>query len=68
MLLVPLSLPAILAVDALHEYGGVPHHSGIAKHYWMLAVVVGALLVWLAIRVKRRWRGNSAVEPGKPTE
>jgi membrane-associated protein len=61
-------LPGVLAVEALHEYGGVPHHSGIAKHYWILAVVVGALLVWLAIRAKRRWRGNGTVEPAKSAE
>jgi membrane protein DedA with SNARE-associated domain len=59
-------LPGILAVDALHEYGGVPHHSGIAKHYWMLAVVVGALLIWLAVWAKRRWRGDGATQPAKP--
>ena len=33
-------LPGVLAVSALHEYAGLPHHAGIAKHYWILAVVV----------------------------
>ena len=61
-------LPGVLAVTALHKYGGIPHHSGIARHYWMLAVVVGALLVWLAIFAKRRWHGNGAVEPPKSAE
>jgi membrane protein DedA with SNARE-associated domain len=62
-------LPGVLAVTALHKYGGVPHHSGIARHYWMLTVIAGALLVWLAIWAKRRWRGNgSNVEPAKPAQ
>jgi membrane protein DedA with SNARE-associated domain len=53
-------LPGVLAVHALHQYGGIPHHSGIAKHYWILAVVAGALLIWLAVWAKRRWRGGVA--------
>jgi membrane-associated protein len=61
-------LPGVLAVTALHKYGGIPHHSGIARHYWMLTVVAGALLVWLAIWAKRRWRGNDKAEPAKPTK
>ena len=31
-------LPGVLAVSALHEYAGLPHHQGIGKHLWMLAV------------------------------
>jgi membrane-associated protein len=59
-------LPGVLAVDALHHYAGVPHHSGIAKHYWMVTVISGALLVWLALWARRRWRGNGATKPAKP--
>jgi membrane protein DedA with SNARE-associated domain len=58
-------LPGVLAISALHEYGGIPHHSGL-KHYWMLAVVAGALLAWLAVWAFRRWRGNGAAQPAKP--
>src|ERR1700736_3998840 len=29
-------LPGVLAITALHQYGGVPHHTGVIKHYWML--------------------------------
>jgi membrane-associated protein len=61
-------LPGVLAVEALHEYGGIPHHSGVAKHYWMLTVVVGALLIWLVVWAKRRWRGNGTVGPTAPSE
>ena len=38
-------LPGVLAVSALHEYAGLPHHAGIARHYWILAVIGGALIV-----------------------
>ena len=65
-------LPGVLAVSALHRYGGFGPHEGIAKHYWILAVIVGALLVALATWVIRRRRGGGAIEPavqpgrGKP--
>jgi len=58
-------LPGVLAISALHQYGGIPHHSGL-KHYWMLTVVVGALLAWLAVWALRRWRNGGAIEPAKP--
>src|ERR1700726_3038981 len=29
-------LPGVLAVSALHEYGLVPHHGGVGKHYWII--------------------------------
>lgn len=65
-------LPGVLAVSALHRYGGFAPHEGIAKHYWILAVVVGALISALASWVIRRRRGGGAMEPaaqpdhGKP--
>ena len=65
-------LPGVLAVSALHRYGGFAPHEGIAKHYWILAVIVGALIVALATWVIRRRRGGNAIEPavqsdhGKP--
>jgi len=50
-------LPGVLAVSALHRYGGFTPHAGIAKHYWILAVVAGALIVgiwsWAARRRQR---------------
>ena len=49
-------LPGVFAVVLLHRYGGFPHHSGIAKHYWLLAVIVGTLLVWLVLWMVRRRR------------
>jgi membrane-associated protein len=65
-------LPGVLAVSALHRYGGFAPHAGVAKHYWILAVIVGALIVALASWIIRRRRGGGAIEPavqsdrGKP--
>jgi membrane protein DedA with SNARE-associated domain len=56
-------LPGVLAVTALHRYGGFAPHSGIAKHYWIATVVVGALIVALATWVIRRRRGGAVIEP-----
>jgi membrane-associated protein len=54
-------LPGVLAVSALHEYAGVPHHAGFARHYWMLAVIGGAVIVALATWTVRRRHGG--IEP-----
>jgi membrane protein DedA with SNARE-associated domain len=56
-------LPGVLAVSALHRYGGFTPHEGIAKHYWILAVIAGALIVTLATWLIRRRRGGGAIEP-----
>ena len=56
-------LPGVLAVSALHHYAGIPHHTGVGKHYWMLIVVGGALVVALAVWVTRRRHGGTAIEP-----
>ena len=55
-------LPGVLAVSALHEYAGIPHHGG-GKHYWMLAVIGGALVVALAVWAIRRRHGGGVIEP-----
>ena len=51
-------LPGVLAVSALHAYAGLPHHAGLARHYWMLAVIGGALIVALATWTVRRRHGG----------
>jgi membrane protein DedA with SNARE-associated domain len=61
-------LPGVLAVSALHRYGGFAPHEGIAKHYWILAVVVGALIIALASWAIRRRRGGGAIEPAVQSE
>jgi membrane protein DedA with SNARE-associated domain len=59
-------LPGVLAISALHQYAGIPHHSGIAKHYWILAVIGGALIVALATWTIRRRHSGGRIEPAKP--
>jgi membrane protein DedA with SNARE-associated domain len=54
-------LPGVLAISALHEYAGIPRHTGIGKHYWMLSVIGGALIVALATWTIRRRHGG--IEP-----
>jgi membrane protein DedA with SNARE-associated domain len=56
-------LPGVLAVSALHRYGGFEPHGGIARHYWMLSVIGGALMVALVIWAIRRRNGGGAIEP-----
>jgi membrane protein DedA with SNARE-associated domain len=56
-------LPGVLAVSMLHQYAGFPHHSGLGKHYWMLTVLSGALIVALAAWIIRRRRGGGVIEP-----
>jgi membrane protein DedA with SNARE-associated domain len=56
-------LPGVLAVSALHRYAGIPHHTGIGKHYWMLIVIGGALVVALAVWIIRRRHGGGLIEP-----
>jgi Uncharacterized membrane-associated protein len=56
-------LPGVLAVSALHRYAGIPHHSGIGKHYWMLTVVVGALVIGLTVWAIRRRKTAGMIEP-----
>jgi membrane protein DedA with SNARE-associated domain len=58
-------LPGVLAVSALHRYGGFAPHAGLAKHYWMLFVIVGALIVWLGLWVFHRRQGGGVIEPAK---
>ena len=56
-------LPGVLAISALHRYAGIPHHTGIGKHYWMLSVLGGALIVALTVWAIRRRKGRAMIEP-----
>lgn len=56
-------LPGVLAVSALHKYGGFAPHTGIAKHYWITAVIVCAAVIALLTWTARRRRGDNAIEP-----
>jgi membrane protein DedA with SNARE-associated domain len=54
-------LPGVLAITALHQYAGVPHHAGLGRHYWILAVIGGALIMTLVTWAIRRRHGG--IEP-----
>ena len=58
-------LPGVLAIKALHEYAGLPHHQGVGKHLWMLAVLGGAFVVALGVWTIRRRHGGGIIEPAK---
>jgi membrane protein DedA with SNARE-associated domain len=53
-------LPGVLAISALHRFG-VPHHVSL-KHYWIVAVVLGAAIVGLVTWARRR-RQNTSTQP-----
>jgi membrane protein DedA with SNARE-associated domain len=55
--------PGVLAIHALHVYAGIPRHEGVGKHYWILAVIGGAIIVALATWTIRRRHGAGAIEP-----
>jgi membrane protein DedA with SNARE-associated domain len=55
--------PGVLAIQALHEYAGIPRHEGAGKHYWILAVIGGAVIVALVTWTIRRRHGAGAIEP-----
>ncbi|QWG23233.1 LPXTG cell wall anchor domain-containing protein [Bradyrhizobium sediminis] len=42
---------------------GIPHHTGVGKHNWMLTVVGGALVVALAAWIVRRREARTIIEP-----
>jgi membrane protein DedA with SNARE-associated domain len=56
-------LPGVLAISAMHQYAGIPHHTGVGKHYWMLLVAGGAVAVALAAWIIRRRKGRTLLEP-----
>jgi membrane protein DedA with SNARE-associated domain len=61
-------LPGVLAITALHRYGGFAPHGHIAKHYWILTVVVGAVIVGLVAWVLRRRRSGGLIAPTVQSE
>jgi membrane-associated protein len=50
-------LPGVLAVTALHQYGGLPHHTHVGKLIWIPTVIVIAAIVGAATWWRRRRRG-----------
>jgi membrane-associated protein len=59
-------LPGVFAVELMHRYGGIPHHSHVAKPIWIALVVVGSMLAWFGIRlVRRRREGRLLAQAGE---
>jgi membrane protein DedA with SNARE-associated domain len=56
-------LPGVLTVTVLHRYGGFEPHAGLAKYYWMLAVIGGAAIIAMVTWTIRRRQGGGAIEP-----
>jgi membrane-associated protein len=52
-------LPGVLAISALHEYGGLPHHTHLGKLIWIPAVIVIAAIAGAATWWRHRRRGIS---------
>jgi membrane protein DedA with SNARE-associated domain len=62
-------LPGVLAISALHEYGGLPHHHHIGKSLWMLGVVAAAVIalgIWLLRRRRVRQTSLDQARPERP--
>jgi len=60
-------LPGVLAVSALHEYAGMPHHQHTGKHLWMLAVFATSIIalgVWTLRRRRTRKANSDQARPG----
>jgi membrane-associated protein len=55
-------LPGVLAISALHEYGGLPYHQHAGKHIWILAVIGGGAILALALWIIRRRRSDTVIE------
>ncbi|WP_407149221.1 DedA family protein [Bradyrhizobium sp. ORS 86] len=58
-------LPGVLAITALHDYAGLPHHGHVGKHLWIFAVVGCALIITLAVWTIRRRHGGGLIEPAR---
>jgi len=61
-------LPGVLAVTALHDYAGLPHHEHVGKHLWMFTVAGVAVILALAVWTIRRRNGGGLIEPARPAK
>jgi membrane protein DedA with SNARE-associated domain len=59
-------LPGVLAVTALHKYGGLPHHTGFGKHIWIPVVVAVAACIGIATWWWHRRKRAAEPTAGKP--
>lgn len=56
-------LPGVLAVSALHRYGGFAPHAGAAKFGWILAVIIAALMIAVWTWIAHRRRDGGVIKP-----
>ena len=59
-------LPGVLAISALHEYAGLPHHEHTGKHLWMLAVFATAIIALGVWTLRRRRTGKAPSDQARP--
>lgn len=59
-------LPGVLAVSALHTYGGFSHHGHVGKHLWIFAVVGATVIIALVIWSIRRRHGTEVAQARPP--
>jgi membrane-associated protein len=59
-------LPGVLAVSALHQYAGLPHHQHVGKHLWMLAVFAAAIVALGVWTLRRRRVASDHARPARP--
>jgi membrane protein DedA with SNARE-associated domain len=59
-------LPGVLAISALHEYAGLPHHQHTGKHLWMLAVFATAIIAFGVWTLRRRRTGTANSDQARP--
>lgn len=55
-------LPGVLAISVLHQYGVLPRHGHIGRHYWVIAVFGSAVIVGLATWWWRRRQARAAAK------
>ena len=58
-------LPGVLAISALHEYAGLPHHQHIGKHLWMLAVFASTIIAFGVWMLRRRRIGKASSDQAR---
>jgi membrane protein DedA with SNARE-associated domain len=60
-------LPGVLAISALHEYGGMAHHHHVGKHIWIIAVVALAIVTFGVWKWRRRQARAASTGRGPDT-
>ena len=59
-------LPGVLAISALHEYSGLPHHTHVGKLIWIPTVIVVAAITGAATWWRHRRHGINVPRQNRP--